>query len=285
MEGLAESTAPPPNGVARAPPPRAGTDNRAAAKSLRQVPAVTRAIAILRLLGKTDTPLALNAIAQALGLIPSTCLHILRVLVAEELVAFDPATKRYVLSAGILAIARSILGRHGLAEAMQAPLDALARRYGVTAVGVEATGLEHMVVIALSRADLGLRLHVDLGSRYPALISATGRCIAAFGGHAWADVEARFGRLRWDRPPSFAAWRDDVAATRAAGFAVDEGCYISGVTIIAAPLLIAAAARHCLVVIGVSEQLRRIGHATIGESLRQAAAELSHRLRGGEAIA
>ena len=66
---------------------------------------------------------------------------------------------------------------------------------------------------------------------------------------------------------------------------MDEGCYISGVTIIAAPLLIAAAARHCLVVIGVSEQLRRIGHATIGESLRQAAAELSQRMRGGETIA
>lgn len=282
MDGLAEPTASP---AARSPAPRSATAHRAAAKNLRQVPAVTRAIAILRLLGKTDAPLALNAIAQELDLIPSTCLHILRVLVAEELVGFDPATKRYVLSAGILAIARSILGKHGLSEEMQAPLDALARRYGVTAVGVEATGLEHMVVIAISRAESGVRLHVDIGSRYPALISATGRCIAAFGGHEWAEIEARFGRLRWDRPPSFAQWRDDVAVTRASGFAVDEGCYISGVTIIAAPVLTTSGARHCLVVIGVSEQLQRIGHATIGEGLRQAAADLSRTLRGGGSTA
>ena len=62
---------------------------------VRQVPAVTRAVAILRLLGRSDEPLGVHAIARALALIPSTCLHILRVLVAEGLVAFDPGTKRY----------------------------------------------------------------------------------------------------------------------------------------------------------------------------------------------
>src|SRR5437879_210573 len=70
------------------------------APSARQVPAVTRAIAILRLLGKTEAPLGVNAIARALGLIPSTCPHILRVLVAEELVSFDAKTKLYNLDAG-----------------------------------------------------------------------------------------------------------------------------------------------------------------------------------------
>src|SRR5262245_61591275 len=67
----------------------------------RPVPAVTRALAILRLLGRSEEPLGVNAIARALELIPSTALHILRVLVAEELVAFDPVTKRYRLDAGL----------------------------------------------------------------------------------------------------------------------------------------------------------------------------------------
>jgi hypothetical protein len=40
---------------------------------------------------------ASTPIANQLGLIPSTCLHILRVLVAEELVAFDPDNKKYTL--------------------------------------------------------------------------------------------------------------------------------------------------------------------------------------------
>ena len=69
---------------------------------VRPVPAVTRAIAILRLLGRSRTPIGVKAIAQALDLVPSTCLHILRALVSEQLVKVDPATKRYSLGTGML---------------------------------------------------------------------------------------------------------------------------------------------------------------------------------------
>src|SRR5262249_23227325 len=153
----------------------------------------------------SDESLGVNALARALGLVPSTCLHILRALAAEQLVAFDPATKRYRLGAGVVTIARHALARGGLADAAPPALDALARRHGVTAVGVQAIGLEHIVVTAISRSDHGLHLHVDIGSRFPALISASGRCIAAFGGHGWAAIERRFRGLRWDRPPSWSA--------------------------------------------------------------------------------
>lgn len=286
MSRLAQPTARPASRPALPRPPQAGGTPRATPAalrpaSLRHVPAVTRAVAILRLLGKAEAPLGVLAIAQALDIVPSTCLHILRVLVAEELVAFDAATKHYALSAGILAIARRILGQHSLSEAMQPHVDALARRFGVTAAGVEASGLAHMVVVAISRAESGLRLHVDIGSRYPALISATGRCIAAFGGHDWAELQARFAKLRWDNPPTFAEWRADVEQTRIAGYAVDDGRYIAGVAIIAAPVQAGRGVRHCLVVVGVREQLQRIGYAMIGETVRSAAAELSRNVADG----
>ena len=51
---------------------------------VRPVPAVSRSIAILRLLGQVGQPLGVKAIADELALVPSTCLHILRVLVGEE---------------------------------------------------------------------------------------------------------------------------------------------------------------------------------------------------------
>jgi len=72
-------------------------------RRVRPVPAVTRAVAILRLLGRSEEALGVHAIARALTLIPSTCLHILRVLVAEGLVAFDPESKRYRAGAGAFA--------------------------------------------------------------------------------------------------------------------------------------------------------------------------------------
>ena len=108
-----------------------------AAPRIRAVPAVTRAIAILRLLGRSPEPLGVKAIAQSLDLVTSTCLHILRALVAEELVKVDPLTKRYALGMGMLLLARSVLGRASFASLVQPTLDRLARDWEVTAIGVD----------------------------------------------------------------------------------------------------------------------------------------------------
>lgn len=267
-----------PAGRGRAPPSPPARARAAAV--IRPVPAVTRAVAILRLLSRSETPLGVHAVARALGLVPSTCLHILRALAAEELVAFDPETKRYRLASGVVSLARGMLRHDGFANLAQPILDGIAARHGVTAIGVEASGVDHIVVVALARPSQALRLQVELGSRYPALISATGRCIAAFGAHPWPEVERRFRALRWDDPPTLAQWRTDVEAARAAGYAVDEGRYIAGVTVIAAPVALRGPVSHALVVVGVSEQLRRIGYAALGGELKARAAELSRRLRG-----
>jgi DNA-binding IclR family transcriptional regulator len=251
-------------------------------RRVRQVPAVTRAVAILRLLGRSEEPLGLNAIARALELVPSTCLHILRVLAAEELVAFDPLTKRYRLDAGLLTLARSALRRVGFAELVQPELDRLSRRHGVTAIGVQVIGLEHIVVVAISRSDEAVRLHVDIGSRFPALLSASGYCIAAFGGHALSSLERRFRALRWDRPPELAEWRAEVGATRVKGYAVDEGGYLKGVTVIAAPVRDAAdAVSHVVVLVGVIEQVREIGVEALGREIVAVADGLSRKLGVG----
>jgi DNA-binding IclR family transcriptional regulator len=248
--------------------------------TIRSVPAVTRAVAILRLLSRSEAPLGVHAIARSLGLVPSTCLHILRALVAEELLSFEPATKRYALASGVVALARGMLRKDPFSNLAQPVLDELTRDYGATAIGVEAASLDHIVGVAIARSVHALRLQVDIGSRYPALISATGRCIAAFGRHPWAAMEKRFQTLRWEDPPSLQQWRADVEATRETGYAVDEGRYIAGVTIISAPVMPRGRVSHALVVVGVSEQLRRIGLTSIGAALRERALALSQRLEG-----
>src|SRR5580765_870180 len=229
-------------------------------RRVRAVPAVTRAVAILRLLGRSEEALGVHAIARALTLIPSTCLHILRVLVAEGLVAFDPETKRYRAGVGLLTIAKGVLRRPGFAELV---------------------GLEHIVVVAISRSDHAVRLHVDIGSRFPALISASGRCIAAFGGRPWSAVERHFRALRWDRPPALRAWRTEVEATRVKGYAVDEGNYIKGVTVIAAPVGAGSdRVSHVVVAVGPTEQVRDIGVDRLARDLSATGRELSRKLGG-----
>ncbi len=168
-----------------------------------KAPAISRAAAILRLLGKSESPLGLQAIATTLGLVPSTCLYVLRALVAEQLVAFDPDTKRYSLEAGVLTLARHWLRRNQFTDLAQPLLDQLSREFGVTMMGVNIVGLDHIIVVAVSQAGSNIHVSAQVGSRFPALISATGRCIAAFGEHPEAEVKSRFKALRWDNPPGY----------------------------------------------------------------------------------
>jgi DNA-binding IclR family transcriptional regulator len=249
--------------------------------SARAAPAVTRSVAILRLLARSRAPLGVNAIARQLEIVPSTCLHILRVLVAEGLVAVDAETKRYVLDAGVLTLARSALRQDGVPRIAQAELDALAARFSVTAIAVRVIGLKHMIVVAISRSDATFRLHVDVGSRFPALISATGRCLAAFGRHEEREIAKAFKALRWDAAPSYADWQADVANTRKAGFGIDRSNYIRGVTIAAAPVFgIEGWMTHAIVAVALSDQLPADGARTIGLELKAAAARVTEHLGG-----
>jgi DNA-binding IclR family transcriptional regulator len=263
-------------------PPRVDRELAKAVK-VSKAPAISRAAAVLRLLGKSDAPLGVQSIARELGLVPSTCLHVLRALVAEEFVSFDSDTKRYSLEAGVLTLARHWLRRNRFNDLAQPLLDRMSQAFDVTMLGVQIVGLEHIIVVAVSQSGHNFQLSTQIGSRFPALISATGRCIAAFGGHTESELEARFRTLRWDEPPTFDEWKAQVHLTRAQGFAVDPGNYISGVTVVAAPVWRARAKLgHALVGIGIGSALRRNGLPALQGELLSAAQTLSNQL-GGEA--
>ncbi len=253
------------------------------AKAVKEskAPAISRAAAVLRLLGKSDAPLGLQPISRELGLVPSTCLYVLRALTAEELVNFDPDTKRYSLAAGVLTLARGWLRRDEFNSVAQTPLDRLAQKFNVTMLGVEIFGIDHIIAVAVSQAGGGFQLATQVGSRFPALISATGRCIAAFGGHSEAQLEARFNTLRWEDPPSFTEWMEQVERTRTAGFGIDEGNYIGGVTVLAAPVWKAKGKpSHALVAIGLTAALQRAGLPALQAELVAAARGVTEQLGG-----
>lgn len=246
---------------------------------LRPVPAVSRAIAILRLLGRSPAAMTQKAIAQELGMVTSTCLHILRVLVDEGLVKVDPGSKRYGLGVGMLALARSVIESNPFPTLVQPVLDRLSSAWNITAIGVEVIGIDHMVVLALSRSRAPFRLHVDVGSRFPALLSATGRLVAGFTEVSKTEVERRFMSLRWEKPPDLEAWRQEVEAVRRKGFSIDRGNYISGVTVIAVPVFDAKGGMtHSLVAAGLADQLGGSKSLALTKDLKAEAQTLSQLL-------
>ena len=243
------------------------------------MPAVTRAVAILRLLGRSSTPMGLKEIAQVLHLVPSTCLHILRALIEERLVRVNPDSKQYSLHVGMLPLARSVLEHNSFATLAKPSLDRLSKQYWLTAIGVELLGLQHMVVVALSRSPARMGLHVTIGSRFPALISASGRCVAAFGDYAWRDIEERFRTLRWDNVPRLDVWRKEVEISRKKGYSIDRGNYINGVTVIAVPVLDANRhITHAIVLLGLTEQINSSVAVSIATDMRTCAEAIAAQL-------
>jgi DNA-binding IclR family transcriptional regulator len=136
-----------------------------------------------------------------------------------------------------------------------------------------------MIVVALARTQAPVRIHVDVGSRFPALISATGRCVAAFSDQPAKEIEKRFRLLRWNNAPSYDAWRKEVDLTRRQGFAIDRGDYIAGVTIVAVPVLnIRGTISHTIAAVGLASQIDRASALALARDLGDAAREVAEQL-------
>ena len=253
----------------------------AAVVEASKAPAIARAAAVLRLLGKVETGLGVHAIARELGLVPSTCLHVLRALVAEGFIALDPDTKRYSLDAGVLTLARHWLRRNRFSQIAQTAIDRIAEAHQVSVLGVSIVSADHIVAIAMSPLVQGLQISTQIGSRFPALISATGRCIAAFGGYSREELKNGFDALQWGDPPTFEEWLIDVEEVRRTGVGVDEGRYIPGVTVVAAPVWSdGGRLGQSLVAIGLSSLLQGEALEQLKKVIEANAREISRYLSG-----
>jgi DNA-binding IclR family transcriptional regulator len=239
---------------------------------IRSVPAVTRAVAVLRFLSRAGSPQPLHAIAAATHTIPSTCLHILRALAAENLVAFEAQDKRYRLDVGILSISRRALRANRVATLAQPAVEQVAESRQVVTVATQLSG-KHMIVMALARPRRPLQLAVEVGSRMPAYVSATGRCYAAFGPALSREaLRDEFRSLRWDVRLPFAQWLDEVELTRQRGWGVDDGNYIRGVISVAAPVRGPQGVMTWgLVAVGIREQIAQAGIERLGKEIRRRA--------------
>jgi len=162
-------------------------------------------------------------------------------------------------------------------------LDRLSAQFGLTTLGVQTSGLAHIVVTAMSQSTQNFQLSTQVGSRFPALVSATGRCIAAFGGYPDSELKPRFEALRWDEAPSWEAWRAQVAEARETGVATDAGHYMAGVTVVAAPVwkggwMLPSRPSHALVALGLGASVRGEALPHLKDALLAAARSLSDQL-------
>lgn len=197
---------------------------------------VKQAVAVLRHLGSIEGGQGVTHIARELGIGPSSCFNVLRTLVSEDLVAFDPQAKTYRLGLGMLNLAGAALGRNALARAAAAPMEELASRHDA-AVGLwRLTAGDRLTLVVLAESESATRIHMAVGQRQPAAAGATGRAVLAARG--WDDraVGDAFDGLRWQSAPSRCEYTQQVRTTRERGFARDIGQINYGISTVAAAI-------------------------------------------------
>ena len=193
------------------------------------VRSVSQAFSILRLLAEEARPKRLTDLARVTGLSPSSCLGILRTLVAEGAIEID-SQKRYRLSPGWARL-------EALTDCTEARLLAksgpLLSRFAIENDAV--TGLwrlnqrDRIELIALGESQSLTRIHMSIGQRQPLGGGGIGRALAAELGLDDTELESRFSGARWQTPLTFATYKEQVAAAANYGFAIDDGYAFAGV--------------------------------------------------------
>lgn len=238
---------------------------------------VVNTVRILRYLAHKGAPERAADIARHLEINPSTCFNILRTLVAEDVVDFNPLSKTYAAGLGLARLAEQLVTQ-GQRVQMALPLmREIAMEHGITVTLWRRMGDDRIVLVSSESSPTDLHIYMPLGQRLPILMGASGRLFVGRMQLAEEDLRAEFASIRWARPLSFEHYLKEVNRAQRLGWAVDDGYFSDGVLAIAAPVCdatgnIAYTVSAVMIRSQHGDTERRI--QTLGESLR----DLGHRL-------
>jgi DNA-binding IclR family transcriptional regulator len=236
------------------------------------VGSVSSALKILALLADAPRSLRLKDIAGPLSLNSSTCLNILRTLVAADVVHLDPPTKTYGPGLALATFARAALARDARLSVARPYIEEIASRHAVTVMLWRRAGPQEMVLLLRASGDNAWRVKMDVGSRSPLLHGSMGRVMATRAGLPSEELRRQFDTLSWDRALSFDAFLDQSASARESGWAVDAGYFHRSMASVSVPILEAnGACEAALSAAMFAGQYDEAGQAGIAEALIRAA--------------
>jgi DNA-binding IclR family transcriptional regulator len=204
----------------------------------RSVPAVERAILLLKSLGAAEPGQRLSDLCRELGINKSTAYQILQVLELHGLVERDAESLRYRLGYGLVELSSAVLARSDLRALARPSLRALAEQTGQT-VFLGVRDGERIVIIDREEASADLKITSPVGRRLPLTAGSFGKVFLAYADSAEVERMLRGHRLRRFTPRTItdpARYRLALDATRAQGFALDDEEYLDGVRGISTPI-------------------------------------------------
>lgn len=208
---------------------------------MTQVPAATRALAVLTHLASAPGPVPAASIARAIGVPRSSTYHLLDAMRAAGFVVHIPEEERWGLGVAAFEIGAAYV-RHDPLERLARPLlQGLVRAMSPVAVVAYLGVLHGSETLYLVKAESRhLPVVTEVGVRLPAALTASGRAMLA--ALPVEQVRADFSTPRaWvDRtgrgPSNWSALRALLTAERDRGWSEEDGFITEGFASVAAPV-------------------------------------------------
>jgi len=246
---------------------------------VKRVPAVRRAGAILWELSNRAAPMNLSQASRAVGVIPSTCLHILRELVSARLVSYDSKSKTYQLGSGIHDLAKSALKVNHFSELAKSRLQGIANTFNMTATATSKADDQHLALTAFANPPSSISIRVSLGGRVPLFSGASGRIFAAYGNMSEKQIRNNFDQVNWVKPIAFTRWVLQVQEVKSKGYAIDQEEFMVGVSAIAVPVYTPENfVLHTIGVLAINSQLQKTKRIEVINLLKETSQDISMNL-------
>jgi DNA-binding IclR family transcriptional regulator len=249
---------------------------------MSQVPAATRALAVLRLLASAAEPLSAAVIARSLDLPRSSTYHLLSAMADDGFVTYLPETRRWGLGVAAFEIGSAYLRQEPLERLARPLLHRLVDRSGeIVQLGV-LHGAETLYLLK-EQPRHHATLVTDVGVRLPAQLTASGRAMLSH--LPAAQVRALFPGPLVDRtgrgPRSLRELRTVLAEDVRRGWSVEDGHVTEGFASIAACCFDHVGHPAAAITVTFRRETRpEEDWPALAETVRDTAATLTRRLSG-----
>ena len=251
-------------------------------KSIYLVPAVDKALEILALLRSDRREMNLAEISKATGSHKSSVQRLMTTLCHHGFVKRDEMSKRYSLGIALAEYGRIALNNLDIRQMARPFLQALVDYSGETAV-LAILNETKMVMVDKRESLSQIRASPLIGTRFPATATSNGKALLA-----WLPENQVAEIMKIEGLPAAtknsivkqAAYRADLAATRARGYATDREEFQEGVSGVSAPIF--SPNGQIIATLSIAAPAFRMTEASIrkyGKKCVEFAAQLSTQLR------
>jgi DNA-binding IclR family transcriptional regulator len=243
---------------------------------MQALTSVEKAVDVLFHLHAAPLPVGVTQLGRELGLPKSSAHRLLASLMNRGLVQRGERGG-YEPGIGLVALGLGAQDREPLVAAARTVLEREAGATGET-VFLVAARAQRLVVLDKAEGNGFLRASPRVGSEVPVHATAVGKLFLAFGDEPFSGEPLE--RFTEHTPTSAAALEDAVERARSEGSATSREEWISGLSVLAAPISVRGRMRGALALGAPTPRLDAVREAELLARVRAAADHIAARMAG-----